>query len=68
MFVLNAKCLCDHYLMKTTQDKLSGKILLFLAVEHMKQSLKPVSLLVLFVFLEIAVLVTVGSCESRFSC
>lgn len=48
VFVLNAKWLCDHYLMKATHDKLSGNTLFF-AVEHVKQPLKSVSLLVLFV-------------------
>lgn len=57
-----AEWLCDHYLMKPTHDKLSGKKdTLFFAVEHVKQPLKSVSLLVPFVFLEIAVSVTVGS-------
>lgn len=62
VFVLNAKWLCDHYLLKNTW-KIVRQDTLFFAVEHMKQSLKSVSLLVLFVFfLEMAVLVTVGSC------
>lgn len=48
VFVLNAKWLCDRYLMKATHDTLSGSTLFF-AVEHVKQPLKSVSLLVLFV-------------------
>lgn len=61
MFVLNAKWLCDHYLMKATHDTLSGSTLFF-AVEHVKQPLKicqPAG--AVCDFLEVAVLVAVGS-------